>query len=34
MKKNIDKTIPADLIILKTSSENGFGYFQTTNLDG
>ena len=33
-QKNYRKTIPADMIILKTSSENGFSYFQTTNLDG
>lgn len=26
--------IPADLLVIKSSSENGFCYLQTTNLDG
>jgi len=29
-----NEVIPADLLIVKSSSENGFCYLQTTNLDG
>ena len=29
-----DETLPADILIFKSSSENGFCYLETTNLDG
>jgi magnesium-transporting ATPase (P-type) len=32
VKKN--ETLPADILVIKSSHENGFCYFQTTNLDG
>jgi magnesium-transporting ATPase (P-type) len=29
-----NEVIPADILIIKSSAENGFCYLQTTNLDG
>ena len=34
IKVNQDTEIPADLLIIKSSSENGFCYLKTSNLDG
>jgi magnesium-transporting ATPase (P-type) len=29
-----NEVIPADILIVKSSADNGFSYLQTTNLDG
>jgi magnesium-transporting ATPase (P-type) len=29
-----DEEVPVDLMVIKSSSDNNFCYFQTTNLDG
>jgi magnesium-transporting ATPase (P-type) len=29
-----NQVIPADILVIKSSAENGFCYLQTTNLDG
>lgn len=34
LKITKDETLPADILIFKSSSENGFSYLETTNLDG
>ncbi len=34
VKVNKNEVVPADILILKTSLENGFCYLQTSNLDG
>ena len=34
IKVNEDEPIPADILLLNTSEENGFCYIETKNLDG
>lgn len=34
IKVEKDEIIPCDILIIKSSNESGFCYFQTTNLDG
>ncbi len=34
IKVEKDETLPADILVIKSSNENGFCYLQTTNLDG
>ncbi len=34
IKINKDDIIPSDILVIKTSNENGYCYMQTTNLDG
>jgi len=34
VKVNKNESIPADLLVVKSSNYNGFCYMQTTNLDG
>lgn len=34
IKVNKNEIIPCDILVIKTSAENGFSYLETTNLDG